>query len=570
METKFTHFLRAGGNGEFLIRREANGWSGGRTSFAIKSEFPGYAALRDSFAAKLDAIIQTNTAMLLQVIGPQYDPPLTATELPDISAARADTLALWEERIEVIWTEWHSHLQRLRPIREAMEQHLLRGFAGLINELRQRGLGIRQYVWRSRDDGKVRSSHAHYDDQVFSWDDPPEGGHPGQEFNCRCHAEPYVADAATYTVEDPISFIASFINQHEPGFSVGQGVRPRDGLLDYFLPPEPGITVNGVMLNVQTQGNLATAFENIDAAIKENPQALLDIMALRGSDFSKLAQVFGRSSPGNFLTAALLAAAGAPEAQIDGALTSTRGVIDRLVGGYATALVDAANTIRSMPDLRWSDIAMVAQQIYDDPSILPQSMAAPYRERIAVGDYAGALGYGLPEVIAGLAGLARLRLRAAELPGPMPITREMLDASGRIEGIRNAGRYAPHFDKWIDKGGQVHMTPEGDFFYTKELNVLGVRQDVTVLYREGSPDFAPFMTHPSGVRSVEIEMTGGNAADVRRANAAAGHPEWGSRPPTGWSWHHVEDGRTMQLVPSVINDEFGHEGGASLARRSEN
>jgi hypothetical protein len=114
------------------------------------------------------------------------------------------------------------------------------------------------------------------------------------------------------------------------------------------------------------------------------------------------------------------------------------------------------------------------------------------------------------------------------------------------------------------------MTPEGDFFYTKELNVLGVRQDVTVLYREGSPDFAPFMTHPSGVRSVEIEMTGGNAADVRRANAAAGHPEWGSRPPTGWSWHHVEDGRTMQLVPSVINDEFGHEGGASLARRSEN
>lgn len=166
METKFTHFLRAGGNGEFLIRREANGWSGGRTSFAIKSEFPDYAALRDSFATRLDAIIQSNTAMLLQTIGAQYDPPLTATELPDVSAARADTLALWEERIEVIWTEWHSHLQRLRPIREAMEQHLLRGFAGLINELRQRGLGISQYVWRSRDDGKVRSSHAHYDDRL--------------------------------------------------------------------------------------------------------------------------------------------------------------------------------------------------------------------------------------------------------------------------------------------------------------------------------------------------------------------------------------------------------------------
>lgn len=38
--------------------------------------------------------------------------------------------------------------------------------------------------------GKVRDSHAGYDDQVFSWDKPPAGGHPGQAHNCRCFAEP--------------------------------------------------------------------------------------------------------------------------------------------------------------------------------------------------------------------------------------------------------------------------------------------------------------------------------------------------------------------------------------------
>lgn len=195
METKFTQFLRAGGNGEFLIRRRADAWVGVRTAFSIKSEFPNYAALRDNFAARLDAVIQSNTSMLLQAIGAQYDPPLTASELPVVSTARAYALGLWDERIAVIWAEWHSHLQRLRPIREAMEQDLLRGFAALINELRQRDLGIRQYIWRSRDDGKVRSSHAAHDDQVFSWDDPPEGGHPEQAFNCRCHAEPYVGQA---------------------------------------------------------------------------------------------------------------------------------------------------------------------------------------------------------------------------------------------------------------------------------------------------------------------------------------------------------------------------------------
>lgn len=93
METKFTQFLRAGGNGEFLIRRRADAWVGMRTAFSIKSEFPNYAALRDNFAARLDAVIQSNTAMLLQAISAQYDPPLTAAELPGVGGARADNRA---------------------------------------------------------------------------------------------------------------------------------------------------------------------------------------------------------------------------------------------------------------------------------------------------------------------------------------------------------------------------------------------------------------------------------------------------------------------------------------------
>ena len=190
METKFARFLRSGGNGEFLIKRQGTSWVGVWPTLSCKDEFPNYAALRASFAERLDGIIQSNTAMLLQRIGASFDPPLTENDLSDVGLTRADTLNLWNERIEAIWSEWHSHLQRLRPIREAMEQQLLRGFAGLINELRQKGLGIGQYIWRSQDDGKVRSSHAHYDDQVFRWDDPPEGGHPGQAVDCRCFAEP--------------------------------------------------------------------------------------------------------------------------------------------------------------------------------------------------------------------------------------------------------------------------------------------------------------------------------------------------------------------------------------------
>lgn len=45
------------------------------------------------------------------------------------------------------------------------------------------------YIWHTQGDSKVRSSHADRNGKEFSWNDPPEGGHPGEAFNCRCTAE---------------------------------------------------------------------------------------------------------------------------------------------------------------------------------------------------------------------------------------------------------------------------------------------------------------------------------------------------------------------------------------------
>ncbi len=83
-------------------------------------------------------------------------------------------LAEWERRIESLWDEYSERPGRLVPLRRSMEANLIASFAGLTNERRQRGLGIDQYIWRSRDDAKVRDLHAGHDDKVFDWDDPPE------------------------------------------------------------------------------------------------------------------------------------------------------------------------------------------------------------------------------------------------------------------------------------------------------------------------------------------------------------------------------------------------------------
>lgn len=81
--------------------------------------------------------------------------------------------------------------------------------------------------------------------------------------------------------------------------------------------------------------------------------------------------------------------------------------------------------------------------------------------------------------------------------------------------------------------------------------------------------------HPSGVRfkktghadftgvavvSVKIKQTGNRALDQRAANTAAKLEET----PPGWTWHHVEDCITMQLVPTFIHEATGHTGGVAI------
>lgn len=57
---------------------------------------------------------------------------------------------------------------------------------------------ILQYIWRTRGDSKTRISHRMRNGAVFSWENPPQGGHPGEDFNCRCWAEELSPKKAVY------------------------------------------------------------------------------------------------------------------------------------------------------------------------------------------------------------------------------------------------------------------------------------------------------------------------------------------------------------------------------------
>ncbi len=94
------------------------------------------------------------------------------------------------------------------------------------------------YIWRTRGDGKVRPSHAANDGKIFAWDDPPPTGHPGEDYNCRCTAEPYYAEI-TERIDITLSGVSDtgtvwssedFVNHYRNGDGRGVTLRQTGNL----------------------------------------------------------------------------------------------------------------------------------------------------------------------------------------------------------------------------------------------------------------------------------------------------------------------------------------------------
>lgn len=64
-------------------------------------------------------------------------------------------------------------------------------FNGKLTETRQTAAGFKKYRWVTSGDERVRETHRMKNGQVFEWSNPPaDTGHPGEDYQCRCYAEP--------------------------------------------------------------------------------------------------------------------------------------------------------------------------------------------------------------------------------------------------------------------------------------------------------------------------------------------------------------------------------------------
>jgi SPP1 gp7 family putative phage head morphogenesis protein len=65
---------------------------------------------------------------------------------------------------------------------------------------RMRAAGVNEYIWSTSGDERVRPIHAELEGQRFSWDSPPvtseqgDRNNPGEDYQCRCIAIPFVPE----------------------------------------------------------------------------------------------------------------------------------------------------------------------------------------------------------------------------------------------------------------------------------------------------------------------------------------------------------------------------------------
>ena len=122
------------------------------------------------------------------------------------------------------------------------------------------------------------------------------------------------------------------------------------------------------------------------------------------------------------------------------------------------------------------------------------------------------------------------------------------------EVLKTKPLYSPDANKWMINGGRITVE-NGAWKYTDA-------QGISVTYINGYPDFKG-----SGhvKQEVDIGPFSNRSADFKIADQLAPN---GPRDPLN-TWHHYEDGRTLQEVNRRLHEMFTHRGGISIVKRRE-
>ncbi|MGM9968242.1 MAG: HNH endonuclease [Rummeliibacillus sp.] len=130
-----------------------------------------------------------------------------------------------------------------------------------------------------------------------------------------------------------------------------------------------------------------------------------------------------------------------------------------------------------------------------------------------------------------------------EVPNEIKLTKEQLSTKPP---------YSRDSKKWRDKGGHIEINKEGIWTY--------IDWDIPpnhVSYPGGFPDFKS-----AGLVKQEIELDRfeGRNKDFAEANKRTTISD-------DSTWHHHQNGTTLQEVNTLLHSRFTHKGGISLSKK---
>lgn len=133
---------------------------------------------------------------------------------------------------------------------EEGQQRALAVLFGYLNQAQQAAMKIEFYVWTTQHDARVREAHAERDGKIFRWDDPPEGGHPSQDFGCRCYARALGVEGYWALVSEGVDAFTADIGRWE-------------GNVDHmYLDDQGNVTVGKGKLLSNAEGAMALPFRD--------------------------------------------------------------------------------------------------------------------------------------------------------------------------------------------------------------------------------------------------------------------------------------------------------------------
>ena len=160
------------------------------------------------------AFKDVNTAVKQQRILEQLESMWIRENLDLISSIEAETLrklrwelsqrivaAAGDESLKTALTEYIENQARIESNRAVLiASDQVGKLNGRLMRYEQQRAGITHYRWETMQDSRVRPTHRERQGEIFSWDEPPSDGHPGEAVRCRCVADP-VFDTDTLGVE---------------------------------------------------------------------------------------------------------------------------------------------------------------------------------------------------------------------------------------------------------------------------------------------------------------------------------------------------------------------------------